>query len=88
MILTKENFQLVLIALALFLSCWPIYRKINKRYWIFALPYGLTVIGACIQYGMSWQKFAEAVPSSIVALLIPFPFHLMSFFVKHYNLKV
>ena len=86
--ISSDSSQSLLIALTLFLASWPIYRPINKRYWILALPYFMTIAGMLIQYEMNWGKLIYALPNPIIQLLLPLPFHLFAYFVKRYNLEV
>jgi hypothetical protein len=88
MILNKEYIQLILLAIAIFSSCWPICRNMNGHYWIFATPYILTFLGLCVQHEMIWQKFFETIQMSLVFFLLPFPFHLIAILVKRFHLKV
>ena len=63
MIITIEYFQLILLALAIFLACWPIYRKLNRRYWVIALPYAFMFLNSFLRNDADWHVIDEVAPS-------------------------
>jgi hypothetical protein len=86
--MSEDNLGQILLGLSIFISTWPIYREVNRRYWIIAFPYVLTFAEVCIQYDMVWETFVEAIPESIIILLLPLPFHVAAFLVKRFKLEV
>jgi hypothetical protein len=88
LILNEETLGQILLGLSIFISTWPIYREVNRRYWIIAFPYVLTIAEVCLQYDMVWEKFVEAIPESIIILFVPFPFHVAALLVKRFKLEV